>query len=96
MPSPLIQHRNLIMQLNQELSKLKSRFQMAHELKVKWLPNANRKKSGEHEFIDYILTTELILPSQKLINKLIALIEEIIYERKERLIEKFLQLLINS
>jgi len=48
MPSPLIQQRNnIVKQLELELSKLKEKFQMAHELKVKWLPNSSRKKSGE-------------------------------------------------
>jgi len=47
MPSPLIQQRNdILRQLELALSKLKERFQMAHELKVKWLPNSNCK-SGE-------------------------------------------------
>ncbi len=81
---------------------------------MKWLPNADGKKSGEvisrtiyiyeedeakaldtlrHEFFDYILTNELIAPSQRLINKLIALFEEVLYERKERLIEKLLNVI---
>ena len=45
MPNPLLQQSTK--QLEQELSKLKSRFQMAHELKVKWLPDGNSKKSGQ-------------------------------------------------
>jgi len=48
MSSQLTQQRNcIIKQLGLELSKLKDRFQMAHELKLKWLPNANNRKSGE-------------------------------------------------
>jgi len=42
------------------------------------------------ESIDYALTNELVLPSQKLINKLIALFEEVMYERKEKLVERLL------
>jgi len=116
MSSPLIQQR-IIKHLGQELSKLKSKFQMAHELKVKWLPDCNSKKSGEvlgktiyiyeedegkaldilrHEFIDYILTKELVSLPQKMINSLIKLIEEEMYERKEKLIEKLMKLLISS
>lgn len=44
-----------------------------------------------HEFLDYILTKELIWPSQELINKLISLFGELLYERKEKLIEKILK-----
>ena len=108
MSSPLLQ-QSIINSLEQELSKLKFRFQMAHELKIKWLPDAGSKKSGEvigrtiyiyeedeakaldtlrHEFIDYILTKELVSLPQKMINLLIKLFEEEMYERKERLIEK--------
>ena len=45
MPSPLTQ-QSIINQLGQELSKLKDKLQMAHELKVEWLPNDNSEKSG--------------------------------------------------
>jgi len=44
-----------------------------------------------HEFIEYILTYELVAPYKKLVNKLISLFEEEMYERKEKLIEKFLK-----
>jgi predicted nuclease with TOPRIM domain len=48
MPSPLTQqHSDIIKQLELALSKLKEKFQMADELKVKWLPNNDCKKSGE-------------------------------------------------
>lgn len=48
MPGPLTQQRNYIVkQLELELLKLKDRFQMAQELKLKWAPNGNNKKSGE-------------------------------------------------
>jgi len=100
--------------LQKSLERFKDKFQMAHELKVKWLPNADNKKSGEvlsrtiyiyekdeakaldtlrHEFIDYILNYELIAPYKKLVNKLISLFEEEMYERKERLIEKLLNVI---
>ena len=48
MPSPLTQQRNnIIKQLELALSKLKKKYQIAHELKVEWLPNNNSEKSGE-------------------------------------------------
>gem|GEM_PF-2534506 len=37
---------HIVEQLDQELSKLKDRFQTAHELKVKWMPDGDSKKSG--------------------------------------------------
>lgn len=46
-----------------------------------------------HEFIEYILTYELVAPYKKLVNKLITLFEEEMYERKEKIIDKFLQIL---
>jgi predicted nuclease with TOPRIM domain len=78
-----LQYGNIVQQLERELSKLKDKFQMAHELKIEWLPNSDNKKSGEvigrtiyiyekdeikaldtlkHEFIDYIISTELEVP----------------------------------
>jgi hypothetical protein len=45
MPSSLTQ-QSIINQLGQELSKLKDKLQMAHELKVEWLTNDNSEKSG--------------------------------------------------
>ena len=45
----------------------------------------------KHEFIEYILTYELVAPYKKLVNKLISLFEEEMYERKEKLIEKILK-----
>ena len=48
MPSTVTQQRNdIIKQLELALSKLKEKFQMAHELKIEWLPNSNSEKSGE-------------------------------------------------
>jgi hypothetical protein len=44
-----------------------------------------------HEFIDYIISVELEAPYKRLINKLISVFEEDMYERKERLIEKLLE-----
>jgi len=38
-----------------------------------------------HEFIEYLLTQDLAAPYKRLINKLISLFEEDMYERKERL-----------
>ena len=108
------EYTNLIQKLDQELSKHKAKFQMAQELKVKWLPNGNNKKSGEilgkiihiyeedgdkaldtlrHEFIEYILTYELVAPYKKLVNKLISLFEEEMYDKKEKLIEKLVKII---
>jgi hypothetical protein len=100
--------------LEKQLSRLKDRFQMAHELELKWLPDANSRKSGEvlgktvyiyeedeakaldtlrHEFVEYVLTDELIAPYKKLVNSLITVLEEEMYERKERLIGRLLEAL---
>jgi len=46
-----------------------------------------------HEFIEYVLTYELVAPYKKLVNKLISLFEEEMYDRKERLIEKLLNVM---
>lgn len=113
MPNLLVQRRSdVIIELERELSNLKDRFQMGHELRLEWLPNGNSKKSGEvlgsviriyeedeakaldtlrHEFIEYVLTYELVAPYKKLVNKLISLFEEEMYERKEKLVEKILK-----
>ena len=87
---------------------------MAHELKLRWLPDADNHKSGEvlggtiyiyeedegkaldtlrHEFIDYAISTEIEAPYKRLINKLITVFEEEMYGRKERLIEKLLEVI---
>jgi len=41
-----------------------------------------------HEFIEYLLTRDLVAPYKRLINRLISLFEEEMYDRRERLIEK--------
>jgi hypothetical protein len=41
-----------------------------------------------HEFIEYLLTRDLVAPYKRLINKLISLFEEEMYARKERLVER--------
>ena len=46
-----------------------------------------------HEFIEYLLTRDLVAPYKRLINKLISLLEEEMYIRKERLIERFQELI---
>lgn len=40
-----------------------------------------------HEFIEYLLTRDLVAPYKRLINKLISLFEEEMYDRKEKLVE---------
>jgi hypothetical protein len=44
-----------------------------------------------HEFVEYILTTDLVAPYKRLINKLISLFEEEMYDRKEKLVERLRQ-----
>jgi len=45
-----------------------------------------------HEFIEYLLTQDLVAPYKRLINKLISLFEEEMYDRKERLVERLQEL----
>jgi hypothetical protein len=45
-----------------------------------------------HEFVEYILTTDLVAPYKRLINKLIALFEEEMYDRKEKLVDRLQEL----
>jgi hypothetical protein len=45
-----------------------------------------------HEFIEYLLTRDLVAPYKRLINKLISLFEEEMYDRKEKLVERLLEL----
>jgi len=46
----------------------------------------------KHEFIDYHISKEVIEPLIKYINIQKCLIEDLIYSRKERLVERFLRL----
>ena len=46
-----------------------------------------------HEFIEYILSTELETPYKRIINKLITAFEEEMYARKERLVERLRELI---
>ena len=45
-----------------------------------------------HEFIEYLLTRDLVAPYKQLINKLISLFEEEMYDRKEKLVERLKEL----
>ena len=45
-----------------------------------------------HEFIEHVLTREIIEPYERLINRLISLFGEEIYNRKEKLIERLQEL----
>jgi uncharacterized protein Smg (DUF494 family) len=45
-----------------------------------------------HEFIEYLLTQDLVAPYKRLINKLISLFEEEMYDRKEKLVQKLQEL----
>ena len=44
-----------------------------------------------HEFVEYVLTRDLVAPYKKLINELVSLFEEEMYDRKEMLIERLLK-----
>ena len=46
-----------------------------------------------HEFIDHIITKEVIAPLIELINMQKKLIESMVYERKERIVEHFSELM---
>ena len=101
-----------LQRLETELARLKSKFQMGHELKLQWAPNKG-PRSGEvtgttiriyeedetkaldtlrHEFIEYLVTRDLVAPYKRLINKLISLFEEEMYDRKEKLVERLQEL----
>jgi hypothetical protein len=45
-----------------------------------------------HEFVECVLVNELVAPYKRLINKLIALFEEEMYDRKEKLVERLQEL----
>ena len=45
-----------------------------------------------HEFIEYLLTQNLVTPYERMINKLISLFGEEMYERKEKLVERLEEL----
>jgi len=45
-----------------------------------------------HEFVEYLLTQDLVPPYKRLINKLISLFEEEMYGGKEKLIERLREL----
>ena len=44
-----------------------------------------------HEFIEYLLTRDLVAPYKRLINALILVFEKEMYDRKERLVERLLE-----
>ena len=46
-----------------------------------------------HEFIEYLVTRDLVAPYKRLINKLISLFEEEMYDRKEKLVSRFQDLI---
>lgn len=46
-----------------------------------------------HEFVEYVVVNELVAPYERLVNKLISLFEEEMYDRKERLIERLNELI---
>ena len=47
----------------------------------------------KHEFLDYHITKEIIDPLVKFINLEKRLIEDLVYDRKERLVKRFLKIL---
>lgn len=46
-----------------------------------------------HEFVEYVLVNELVAPYKRLVNKLISLFEEEMYDRKEKLLERLQELM---
>lgn len=59
-----------------------------------YIYEANEAKALDtlrHEFVEYILMNELVAPYKRLVNKLITVFEEEMYDRKERLVERFLE-----
>ena len=67
--------------------------------KVIYIYEECRKRALEtlrHEFLDYIISREIIAPLVKQINMQKRLIEYLVYERKERLIDRFTGLLNES
>jgi uncharacterized protein Smg (DUF494 family) len=46
-----------------------------------------------HEFIEYLLSRDLVAPYKRLINKLVSLFEEEMYDRKEKLVERLQELI---
>jgi hypothetical protein len=49
-----------------------------------------------HEFVEYLLTRDLVAPYKRLINKLISLFEEEMYDRKEKLVERLRDLITSQ
>lgn len=45
-----------------------------------------------HEFVEYLLTRDLVAPYERMINKLISFFEEEMYDRKENLVERLQEL----
>ena len=45
----------------------------------------------QHEFVEYVLMSELVAPYKRLVNKLFSLFEEEMYLRKEELVERLLE-----
>jgi hypothetical protein len=99
-------------ELEAELERLKKILKLGCELKVRWIPNSNSKKSGEvrgdyiyvydedrdaaletlkHEFVDNSIS-KVIEPYKEVANRLIALINEDAYKRKEKLVEALCEL----
>lgn len=50
-------------------------------------------KTLRHEFIDHIITQEVIKPLTEMINMQKKLIESMIYDRKERIVESFSEIM---
>ena len=47
-----------------------------------------------HEFVEYVLVNELVTPYKRLVNRLISLFEEEMYDRKEKLVERLRELMM--
>lgn len=106
--------RSVLLQLNEELDRLKGMICLGSELEVSWHPDEKSDIHGEvegnliriydsdgeevirtlrHEFIDHVITKELIDPFIKIINMQKRIIESMVYKSKERIVDYFSVLL---
>ncbi|MEM3714856.1 MAG: hypothetical protein QXF82_07915, partial [Nitrososphaeria archaeon] len=66
---------------------------LGSELEVSWQPNVNSNLSGQVKgILDYAMS-KVIEPYKEVTNKLITLINEDTYEKKEKLLDKLTSLL---
>ena len=71
----------------------KSEGVMSRTIRIYEADEAKALDTLRHEFVEYVLMTELVAPYKRLVNKLILLFEEEMYDRKEKLIKKLQELI---